>query len=306
MNSKKVNRIFLAVILLHITVVVLLGILSPFFTLQIVPNFIISQAIVLAPALIGVLLTGENLVKFVGFKKIRVSSIMMIFLFTFLAMPLTTLINALSMLFVENTVVAISGDILEIPFFVMLFIIGVLGPFSEELIFRGIIYQGYKKSGTALQALFLSAFLFALMHMNFNQAAYALVIGMILVLLVEATGSLWSSVLFHIIFNSGQVCLMYLYDSIMPGMDSFEEAQAGIATDAMLVAISGYMIIAAVTTTLAGCVLVWIAKNEKREENLRAVWTFRKNKDKGQMITVPLLIAIVLSLSYMSLDFILY
>ncbi|NLL76642.1 MAG: CPBP family intramembrane metalloprotease [Clostridiales bacterium] len=304
MNSKKVNRIFLAVILLHIAVVVLLGVLSPFFTLTIVPNFIISQLIVLAPALIGVLLSGENLLKLVGFRKIKISSVLMIVLFTFLAMPLTTVINAVSMLFVDNTVVAISGDILEIPFFVMLFIIGFIGPFCEELIFRGIIYQGYKKSGTGLQALLLSALLFALMHMNFNQAAYALVIGMILVVLVEATGSLWSSVLFHIIFNSQQVCLMYLYKAM--GMESFEEAQAQITPDIMLTAISGYLIIAAVTTTLAGCVLAWIAKNEKREENLRAVWTARKNKTGIPMITVPLLIAIVLSLSYMSLDFILY
>ncbi|WMC91587.1 CPBP family intramembrane glutamic endopeptidase [Kineothrix sp. MB12-C1] len=302
MNSKKVNRIFLAIILIHIVVVVLLGMVSPFFTLSIVPNFIFSQIIVLAPALIGVALSGENLIKLSGFRKIKISSVLMIILFTFLAMPLTTVINAISMLFVDNTVAAISGDILGVPFFVMLFIIGILGPFSEELIFRGIIYQGYKKSGTTFMSLLLSACLFSLMHMNFNQAAYALVIGMILALLVEATGSLWSSILFHIIFNSQQVCLMYLYD-IMGG-GSLEEMQTGFTTDMMVMAISAYLIIAAVTTTLAGCVLAWIAKNEKREENLRAVWADRKNKTGNPMVTVPLLVAIVLALFYMSLDFV--
>ncbi|WP_342757189.1 type II CAAX endopeptidase family protein [Kineothrix sedimenti] len=304
MNSKKVNRIFLAVILLHVGAVVLLGVLSPFYTLTIVPNFIISQLIVLVPALIGLLISGENLIKLVGFRRIKISSVLMIILFTFLAMPLTTVINAVSMLFVDNTVVAISGDILEIPFFVMLLIIGIIGPFSEELVFRGIIYQGYKKSGTVLQALFLSACLFALMHMNFNQAAYALIIGMILVALVEATGSLWSSVLFHVIFNSQQVCIMYLYDSF--GMGGLDEAQSQITTDIMLAAISGYLIIAAITTTLAACVLAWIAKNEHREENLRDIWRTRKNKTGNTMVTVPLLIAVVSAFSYMALDFILY
>ncbi|TCL59492.1 hypothetical protein EDD76_104229 [Kineothrix alysoides] len=304
MNSKKVNRIFLAVILLHIAAVVLLGALSPFYTLAIVPNFIISQLIVLVPALIGLLISKENLIKLVGFRRIKISSVFMIILFTFLAMPLTTVINAVSMLFVDNTVVAISGDILEIPFFVMLLIIGVIGPFSEELVFRGIVYQGYKKSGTALQALLLSSCLFALMHMNFNQAAYAVVIGMILVVLVEATGSLWSSVLFHVIFNSQQVCIMYLYDSL--GMGNLDEAQSQITTDMMLAAISGYLIIAAITTTLAACVLAWIAKNEQREENLRNIWRTRKNKTGTPMVTVPLLIAVVLAFSYMALDFILY
>ncbi len=304
MNSKKVNRIFLAVILLHIAAVVLLGALSPFYTLAIVPNFIISQLIVLVPALIGLLTSKENLIKLVGFRRIKISSVFMIILFTFLAMPLTTVINAVSMLFVDNTVVAISGDILAIPFFVMLPVIGVIGPFSEELVFRGIVYQGYKKSGTALQALLLSSCLFALMHMNFNQAAYAVVIGMILVVLVEATGSLWSSVLFHVIFNSQQVCIMYLYDSF--GMGNLDEAQSQITTDMMLAAISGYLIIAAITTTLAACVLAWIAKNEQREENLRNIWRTRKNKTGNPMVTVPLLIAVVLAFSYMALDFILY
>lgn len=304
MDSKKVNRIFLAVVLAHLGAVLLLNVLYPVFTVGIILNFIISQLIVLAPVLIGGLLSKENLIKLAGFHKIKVSSVFMIILFTFLATPLTTVINAISMLFVDNTVAAISGDILRIPFFVMLLIIGVAAPFCEELVFRGIVYQGYKKSGTVLQALVLSALLFALMHMNFNQAAYALVIGAVLVLLVEATGSLWSSVIFHVIFNSQQVSLMYLSDYFIKGSSGLQEAP--LTTDLILTALSGYLMFAAITTTFAACVLVWIAKNEKREENLRAVWTMRKNKTGNKMITVPLIVAVVLSLSFMCLEFILY
>lgn len=305
MNSKKVNRIFLSVIIVHILVVILLSVIISVYTLEIVPNLIISQSIILVPAVIGVLLTGENIIKLAGFHKIKISSVLMIILFTFLVMPLVSLVNAISMLFVDNTVAAMSGEVLEVPFVVMLLIIGVLGPFSEELVFRGIVYQGYKRSGTVLQAMILSALLFALMHMNFNQAAYAFIIGIIVVLLVEATGSLWSSVLVHVVFNSQQVGLMYLYDMIVPSTGGLDEVQAQMDTDMLLAGISGFIIIAAITTTLAGCVLVWIAKNEKREENLRAVWTTRKDKKENKMITVPLLIAIVLALSYMVLDVIL-
>lgn len=305
MNSKKVNRLFLGVIILHIAVVVLLSIFSSVFTLEIVPNFIISQLIILVPAAVAVLLAKENLFRLAGFHKIKISSVFMIILFTFLTMPLTVVVNAISMLFVDNTVAAMSGDVLEIPFIIMLFIIGIFGPFNEELIFRGVIYQGYKKSGTVLQSMILSALLFSLMHMNFNQAAYAFVIGAIVILLVEATGSIWSSIIFHMIFNSEQVCMMYLYDAMVPGMEGLEAAQGQLTTDVLIMAISVYLIIAAVTTTLAACVLVWIAKNEKREDNLRAIWTTRKNK-KEKMITVPLLAAIVIALSYMSLELILF
>ena len=57
--------------------------------------------------------------------------------------------------------------------------------------------------------------------------------------------------------------------------------------------------IAAVATALAGCALAWIAKNEKREENLRAVWKTRKYKKEGKVVTVPLLIAAVILFAVM-------
>ena len=150
-----------------------------------------------------------------------------------------------------------------------------------------------------MQALLLSSMIFALMHMNFNQAAYAFAIGVAMVLLVEATGSIWSSILVHVTFNSQQVCLMYLVDY---GEQQLQEAQEALTTDMMILAISVYLVIVAVTTSLAGCVLAWIAKNEKREDNLRAIWKTRKFKKEGKVITVPLLIAIVIVFFVMSLE----
>ncbi len=220
-------------------------------------------------------------------------------LFTFLFMPLVTLINMISMCFVDNAVAAVSGEILDTPFFVIFTLMGILGPMSEELVCRGIVYHGYKRTGTMMQALLLSSMIFALMHMNFNQAAYAFAIGVAMVLLVEATGSIWSSILVHVTFNSQQVCLMYLVDY---GEQQLQEAQEALTTDMMILAISVYLVIAAVTTSLAGCVLAWIAKNEKREDNLRAIWKTRKFKKEGKVITVPLLIAIVIVFFVMSLE----
>mgnify|MGYP002509752729 FL=1 len=294
MNGKKVNWIFLIVVLFNITTIVLLSVLYPVFQLGMVPNLILSQLIVLLPAAIGVLLAKENPIELAGFHKIKMSSVFMIILFTFLCMPLITLINAISMIFVDNAVASMSSDILEAPFMAMFLLMGILGPLNEELVCRGIFYQSYKRSGTMLQAMLLSAMLFALMHMNFNQAAYAFVIGMIAVLLVEATGSLWSSVLLHVTINMQPVFLMYMEDGA-----NIQEAEELLTNDLLLLVISVYLVIAAVTMALAGCVLAWIAKNEKREENLRAVWKTRKYKKEGKVVTVPLLIAAVILFAVM-------
>lgn len=313
MNSKKVNWLFLSIILIEFTVVGLLIVLNTVwkvrFSLNIVENLVLSEMILFAPALIFVLasLKGAGTSGFnsmLGFHKIKISSFFMVILFTFLIMPMTTAINAISMIFVDNAVTAISGDVLKMPFPVMLFLMGIFGPFCEEFVFRGVIYRGYKNSGTVFWSIFWSALLFGLMHLNFNQAAYAIAIGIMFALLVEATGSLWSSAIAHMVFNSQQVCMMYIINHVMPDAYSGNGAGNELTNEMLVAAIGPYLILGVIGTALAVCVLVWLAGNEHRESALKDIWRFRKNHN-SYLVSIPLIIAIVLCLSYMSLELIL-
>lgn len=311
MNNKRVNWIFLSLILIDFAwmacmVLSLIAGSQIFVNMPIAANLLISELLILVPALIFALAFKKNtrtgtLNEMLGFRKIKISSFFMVILFTFLTMPMATALNAISMLFVDNTVNAISGDVLQLPFFLMLFMIGIFGPFCEEFVFRGIIFRGYKNSGPVWWAVFWSAVLFALMHLNFNQALYAFALGMMFGLLVEATGSLWSSVIAHMIFNSQQVCMMYLAEYIVPG--TYDSADVALTQDALLAAIGPYLMIAVIATPIAFCVLVWLAKNENRDGFLRIVWEHRKDKG-GSFVSVPLIIAIIICLAYMSLELI--
>lgn len=309
MNNKKVNWLFLCIILadyaLMITLIAL-AFLGRLPDIRIVTNLIISQLIMMVPALIFVMTScmGAEAVRFnelLGFRRIKVSTFFMVLLFTFLITPMTTAINAISMLFVDNAVDAISGDVLQMPFLVMLLMIGMVGPFSEELIFRGIIFRGYKNSGSVLQAVIWSAVLFGLMHMNFNQAAYAVAIGIMLALVVEATGSLWSSVIVHMVFNAQPVCMMYLVEHFKPGYYSGGDAAEALTNDELIAVIGPYLVMAVIATSLAVCLLVRIAKNENRAEHFRNIWTRRK-ENKKQIVSIPLIIAIILCIIYMCLN----
>lgn len=311
MNNKKVNWLFLCIILANYALLLIMlsmAFQGMFLNIGIVTNLIIAQLIMMVPALVFVMTScvGTGAVRFnelLGFHKIKISTFFMVILFTFLITPMTTALNAISMLFVDNAVDAISGDILQMPFLVMLLMIGVIGPFSEEFIFRGIIFRGYKNSGSALQAIIWSAILFGLMHLNFNQAAYAIAIGIMLALVVEATGSLWSSVIVHMAFNAQPVCMMYLVEYFNPGYYSGENASEVITNEELIAAIGPYLVMAVIATSLAACVLVWIAKNENRAEHLRNIWTCRK-KDKKRIVSIPLIIAIILCIIYMCLTLI--
>lgn len=330
MTSKRANWLFLTIILVHFGVVTFLIFGGGFLLDSIVMNFLLSQGILMVPTIIFLLIFERTQNPFVAaFHRVKISTLLMTALCTFLIMPLVTVLNTLTMFFADNAVAAMEGDIISTPFPVMLFMIGIFGPFCEEFVFRGVIYGSYRRSGAygdnmryqnarnnGISAIFLSALLFGLMHMNFNQALYAFAIGIFLALLVEAAGSLWVSVFCHMFFNSCQVVLMYVSGSILENGygQAVNEAAERMSTQDLLAALSVYLVIAAVMTPIAGCVIVWIAKNEGRQETFKELfhpiqmnqppvhWSVSEPPYRDYLLSVPLIIAVVLCLGYMSLE----
>ena len=302
MNSKKANRLFLSVVLLHFALIAVLIAGSQFFSLDIVGNLLVSQLVILAPALFC-LLFGKEKVKAgdLGFRRIKISTIFLVALYTFLCMPLVTVVNAISMLFVDNTVAALSSEILVVPFPVALFMMAVFGPFSEEFVFRGIVFNSYKKDGNTLGAILLSALVFGFMHMNFNQAGYAFVIGIALAFIMIATGSIWAPMIMHFIINAQSVCMMYITEFLMPG--SFAAESAALTREELLMTIGVYSIIAAVTTVLAICLLVFIAERKGHKEELKNLLV--KPEGAKRRVTPALVAALVIAFLYMLLEVVL-
>ena len=299
MNSKKSNRLFLSVVLMHFVLIAVLIAGSQFFSLGIIENLLASQMVILLPALISLLLGKEKVVACdLGFRKIRISTVLLVALYTLLCMPLVTVVNAISMLFVDNTVVAMSNEILAVPFPAALFMIAMFGPFSEEFVFRGIIFQGYRKDGNTLGAILLSALVFGFMHMNFNQAGYAFVIGVALAFAMVATNSIWAPIIMHFIINAQSVCTMYLTEFLMPG--SLAAESAAMTREDLLLTIGIYSVIAAVTTVLAVCLLIYIADREGQKEELTRLLV--KPEDSKRRVTPSLVVALIIAFLYMILD----
>lgn len=299
MNSKKSNRLFLSVVLMHFVLIAILIVGSQFFSLGIIGNLLASQMVILLPALVSIFLGKEKIkARDLGFRRIKISTAFLVALYTLLCMPLVTVVNAISMLFVDNTVVALSSDILAVPFPVAFAMIAMFGPFSEEFVFRGVIFNGYRKDGNALGAILLSALVFGFMHMNFNQAGYAFVIGVALALVVIATNSIWASVIMHFIINAQSVCTMYLTEVLMPG--SLAAESAAMTREDLLMTIGIYSIIAAVTTVLAICLLIFIAGREGQKEKLGQLLIKPENSKKR--VTLSLVIALIIAFLYMLLE----
>ena len=271
--------------------------------MSIITNLLLSQMSLVLPALLVVLVAKKNvsLKQLAGFHKVKRSTVFMTVLYAFLLMPLTSLLNAISMLFVDNVVLDMAGDILDVPFLITFLLIAVLGPFCEELVFRGFIFRGYRTSGNILGAIILSAVLFGLMHLNLNQAPYAIALGIGMALLAEATGSTTAPFIMHMVFNGQSVCLMYVEKYFFP--EIMEEQAQGLeyADGEMLMMIAFFTVIALIGTAVAMCVLTWIAQNEGKSNFFRTIWLSRKWKLQ-RLVDWVIILAIILSIAYIVIE----
>lgn len=87
------------------------------------------------------------------------------------------------------------------PSILMVLYACILGPISEEFIFRGVTYGYAKKVVPTAAAVCIQAVLFGIFHMNMIQGIYATFIGLFLGYICEAGGTIAHSVLLHIFFN---------------------------------------------------------------------------------------------------------
>lgn len=293
MNGKRVNLAFLISILLYLLCGLGIGRFFPKAAGNLSMVNLICEAAILVPGILFALFSKEKLCDFMGFKSMKVGTVLAIIPFTMFTSPFITLLNLITQFFTENAAAGMMTDyhMSELSFLQMFFTIAIFAPFCEEVACRGVYYQGYKKNGSAFWAMLLSSLLFGLVHMNMNQAVYAFGMGILAVLLVEATGSLWSSVIYHGLINGSQVVMMYF----MLRMDSqiYEKAAAETVTTSLLMySVAVYLVIAAVCLPLGWALLVWMSGREGRSNVLGKIWEDRTKK--GKLLSVPLILAIII------------
>jgi len=91
-----------------------------------------------------------------------------------------------------------------------MWMVAFLGPFAEEVMFRGVAYTTLKGRVGIGWAIVLSGVLFALLHVDPVGFVPIAVLGMLLAYLYERTGSLVPSIAVHVVHNSVMVGIVYL------------------------------------------------------------------------------------------------
>lgn len=307
MNPKKVNWLFLTTLLVEAAVMAFMYLCSDI-SLEIIESLLLSQLIVLVPTVLFLLGTRTDPGRLIAHNRPKFTTALLVVVFTFLCMPAIIAVNAFSMLFVDNEVAGLQSYMLSVPWWQILLMVGIIGPVSEEFVFRGVIYHGYKTSQRFAGSMLLSALLFGLTHLNFNQMSYAVLVGIVSVLLLDGSGSIFYSMLFHICINTTNVVQM-LVQKAQGTIMSQEESMAYIEQtmhmpykQALAVSVSVYAVIAAGAAALAGCLLYLIVKKENRVQHMQQLLHGNTEEKRTKLISVPLVISVVLCLLYMTAD----
>lgn len=271
-------------------------------------NIILSlgQIIIIIPTLIYLFFTKFKPFTEIRWKRLSISNILITLLLTYLCMPLLTLVNYISMFFVENNIEDIFNLLSDRPLWVNLFFIAFLPAVVEETVFRGVLFHSYRKRNI-FRAILISAVLFGLFHLNVNQFLYAVIMGVIFALVIEATGSIFTSMIMHFVFNANSVILYYLVTNVfqLPGEELTNQLSTNISnfeTYQLIITTTMLVGTAIISTILAVLVFVWLCKRNGKLEHVKNIIKrpYRKvcNNEYGRMISIPLLTGIIICVSY--------
>lgn len=303
---KRINRfipvLFISYMLLSILAGAVIGVMD--INMPLWGSYLLSQAIVLLPALIYVAIHKINIIACMPYRRLRISDGLLSLLFGYALVPTMLFVSNLTSLFSTNYVQDSVQELIAYPFVVQLLIIAVLPACVEEFVFRGLIYHSYRKNGI-LGAAVLSGLVFGLMHLNINQLSYALLMGIVFALLVEATGSMYSSMLAHFAANSYSIIMMQLVSMTSGGSELLEQsAQAAESSmNSVPVIIAQVVMLGLVAAGFLGIAYLLFKKIAVRNGR----WEYLKEQlHKGfkpqngeRFITPPLIATVAAAVVYM-------
>lgn len=237
-------------------------------------SIVLSQCALLVPAAIYCMVMKINVIKCIPYRKIKPLDALFSILVGYMIIPIVIFINSITMLFATNHVQESSSELTSYPFIAQIILIAVIPPLVEEFVFRGLFYHSYRKNGI-LGAAVASGIVFGIVHMNINQFCYTVIMGIVLAIMVEATGSMFSAMLAHFAFNTYSISMMKLLEILNVSTEATIEAstEPAVSEAAMLVSrIMGTVVWGAIGVAflmLAYLLIMHMAKRNGREQYLR-------------------------------------
>ncbi|MDP2114439.1 MAG: CPBP family intramembrane metalloprotease, partial [Bacteroidota bacterium] len=118
----------------------------------------------------------------------------------------------------------------------------IMAPVIEELIFRGVIMHGLMRNYSKFTAVFVSALMFALFHLNPWQFPATFILGIVLGILMLRTRNIYLCILGHAI-NNGLVLISIEYWDVIQETSFFQSSKFNQLLISALIATAALVLI---------------------------------------------------------------
>jgi membrane protease YdiL (CAAX protease family) len=135
----------------------------------------------------------------------------------FLAFPLTLGVNLLVQRLLDGPTTNPQFNVVApvgfswFALFGMLLAVGIVVPFVEEVLFRGLFYRWLRERQGVPVAAVVSALGFSVLHGIPWLIPAVAVLGLLLAMVYEKSGSVWPAVITHGVYNSVGLLLLYAF-----------------------------------------------------------------------------------------------
>ena len=158
------------------------------------------------------LITGSNKAR----KELKIRDIFyMIFLAIFLGIALSELIFKISIINTKSNYAQMKDTFYTGMLPLRIIKLCLIVPITEEIFFRGILYNaikifGFKEENLCIKAMLITSLIFAILHLNPMQIIYAFCLSMIIIYEYEKYKTLVIPIVIHIVNNTVTVFASFL------------------------------------------------------------------------------------------------
>lgn len=134
---------------------------------------------------------------------------------------LTLIITALAMLFLkfvdygQPQDVGFNGINTQVEYIMAFIMLVVIAPIAEELLFRGYLLGKLRKYTKLWIAILITSVLFGLVHFAWNVGLDTFALSIVLCLLRVVSGSLWPSIMLHMLKNGVAYYFLFIDPNIL-------------------------------------------------------------------------------------------
>ena len=242
-----------------------------------------TQGSIVLVTLFGIWLSDVDMKECFRIQPISFKTFALSFAAVLCCFPIISFLNILSMFFVENAVADTVAEVYRYGLWPSMFVIALMPAIVEELLIRGVIYHSYREKSPVF-AWIASEFIFGLLHMNFNQMPYAIFLGLVMVLMMEASGSIVTSMCMHFFVNGISTWSGYVSQMIEGNVQTDVTVEGILGTGDMMRSTLTVMGILCIVMIPLLCLIIFSTCKENERKLLKA---FAKQEPVSDSYALP-------------------